>query len=326
MEEKMITVENLTKKFGKKTAVDNVSFSLEKGEIMGFIGPNGAGKSTTMRMITGFLTPTSGSIRIDKYNIMTDAIKAKSLIGYLPENAPLYSNKTVSEFLEFAAELRGFRRKEKYNRVNRAIETCFLENVRHQVIDTLSKGYRQRTCFAQALIHDPAILILDEPTDGLDPNQKMEVRKLITAMGKEKAIIISTHILEEVEAVTSKVILISDGVKRFDGTPEDFSSYSTSANTYTLQLLDVDIEVVEKILNSLDCIKNISVKTKAESNVCFEILPNKSYEQKEFQKQIAEKAAANQWKIIEFMRNTGKLNEVFAQFTNNANSTEEIGK
>ena len=322
----MITVENLTKKFGKKTAVDNVSFSLEKGEIMGFIGPNGAGKSTTMRMITGFLTPTSGSIRIDKYNIMTDAIKAKSLIGYLPENAPLYSNKTVSEFLEFAAELRGFRRKEKYNRVNRAIETCFLENVRHQVIDTLSKGYRQRTCFAQALIHDPAILILDEPTDGLDPNQKMEVRKLITAMGKEKAIIISTHILEEVEAVTSKVILISDGVKRFDGTPEDFSSYSTSANTYTLQLLDVDIEVVEKILNSLDCIKNISVKKKAESNVCFEILPNKSYEQKEFQKQIAEKAAANQWKIIEFMRNTGKLNEVFAQFTNNANSTEEIGK
>jgi len=322
----MIKVENLTKKFGKKTAVDDVSFSLNKGEIMGFIGPNGAGKSTTMRMITGFLTPTSGTIQIGGYNIERDPIKAKSLIGYLPENAPLYSSKTVTEFLEYAAELRGFYGKDKCRQVDKAIDTCFLENVRYQVIDTLSKGYRQRTCFAQALIHDPDILILDEPTDGLDPNQKMEVRKLITTMGKEKVIIISTHILEEVNAVTSKVLLISHGKKRFDGTPAEFSGYSESANTYNLELLDVEKEAAEKVLGSLNCVKSISLLLGYESKISFRLLPEKSFSHEEFKKQIAEKSAANHWKINEFKRNEGKLNEVFAQFTNNENTMEDSKK
>ena len=322
----MIKVENLTKKFGRKTAVDNVSFSLEKGEIMGFIGPNGAGKSTTMRMITGFLTPTSGTVKIGDYNIETDPIKAKSLIGYLPENAPLYSNKTVTEFLEYAAELRGFYGRDKFRQVDKAIETCFLESVRYQVIDTLSKGYRQRTCFAQALIHDPDILILDEPTDGLDPNQKMEVRKLITAMGKEKAIIISTHILEEVDAVTSKVVLISQGKKRFDGTPAEFSAYSESANTYNLELLDADRETVEKVIRSLNCVKNLTLLSSSGGKLSFRLVPVKSFSHDEFKKQIAEKISANCWKINEFKRNEGKLTEVFAQFTNNDNSMEDSKK
>ena len=226
----MIKVEHISRNFGPKKAVDDISFELKKGDILGFIGPNGAGKSTTMRIITGFLPPSSGRVMIGDTDIAVNPIEAKSKIGYLPENAPLYTGKTVREFLNFIAEIRGYSGKERKNRVNEVIEKCFLEPVVSQSIDTVSKGYTHRTCFAQAVLHDPDVLILDEPTDGLDPNQKREIRRLIKEMGKSKAIIISTHILEEVEAVTSKVLLISSGKKKFEGTPAEFAKLSKNGN------------------------------------------------------------------------------------------------
>jgi ABC-2 type transport system ATP-binding protein len=222
----MIDVKNVSKIFGTKKAVDNISFSVEKGDVLGFIGPNGAGKSTTMRMVTGFLPPSAGNISIAGINLADFPLEAKRKIGYLPENAPLYMNKTVREFLRFIAEIRGYAGKEKRTRVDEAIERCFLEPVARQKIETLSKGYKHRACFAQAVLHDPEVLILDEPTDGLDPNQKREVRRLIREMGETKAIIISTHILEEIEAVTTRVLLINNGGKVFDDTPKEFKKLS----------------------------------------------------------------------------------------------------
>ena len=226
----MVKIENVTKYFGSKKAVDNISFEINTGDVLGFIGPNGAGKSTTMRIITGFLPPNSGKVDINGIDMLTNPIEAKKKIGYLPENAPLYANKTVLEFLSFIAEIRGFKGKEKRKRIDEVVAHCFLEPVIHQSIDTLSKGYTHRTCFAQSILHDPEVLILDEPTDGLDPNQKREVRNLIKEMGKTKAIIISTHILEEVEAVTSRVVLINQGKKEFDGTPATFKKLSKTGN------------------------------------------------------------------------------------------------
>ena len=323
----MISIMNLTKRFGRKTAVDNVSFSLKKGDIMGFIGPNGAGKSTTMRMITGCLTPTSGQIKIGKYDILKEPMQAKSLIGYLPENAPLYANKTVKEFLDFAGELRGFHGHEKRIRVEKAIETCFLESVKNQVIDTLSKGYKQRTCFAQALLHDPEILILDEPTDGLDPNQKMEVRKLIKNMREEKAIIISTHILEEVEAVTSKVVLISSGKKRFDGTPEEFANKASGMNTFEFELLSIELDPTIKILNAMKTLKDIKVKESSSNRTLFELSLYDISESDKFKMELSEQIGFNKWNVGLLKQNSGKLTEVFAKFTSeNTNDKEMINE
>jgi ABC-2 type transport system ATP-binding protein len=222
----MIRVENLVKAFGPKLAVNDVSFTVERGEVLGFLGPNGAGKSTTMRMITGFIPPTSGRITIGGHDMLEDPLPAKRLIGYLPENAPGYADMTVEGFLKFAAELRGLRGDAKTQAVGRAIELCFLQNVVHQTIDTLSKGYKHRTGLAQALVHDPDVLIMDEPTDGLDPNQKHEVRGLIKHMGEKKAIIFSTHILEEVEAACTRVIIIDRGRIVANGTPQELKARS----------------------------------------------------------------------------------------------------
>jgi ABC-2 type transport system ATP-binding protein len=222
----MIKVKNVSKFYGAKEAVKDISFEVNKGEVLGFIGPNGAGKSTTMRMLTGFIPISKGEISIGGFNIDDASIDAKKIMGYLPESAPLYSNRTVKEFLNYIAELRGFSGVEKKEKVQLAIKKCFLEPVANQIIETLSKGYKHRTCFAQAILHDPDVLVLDEPTDGLDPNQKREVRKLIKDMGQDKAIIISTHILEEIEAVADRVILISNGEKKFDGTADEFKAIS----------------------------------------------------------------------------------------------------
>ncbi|HUF81613.1 MAG TPA: ATP-binding cassette domain-containing protein [Burkholderiales bacterium] len=222
----MIKVENLVKAFGAKLAVNDVSFTVERGEVLGFLGPNGAGKSTTMRMVTGFLPPTSGKITVGGHDIVEEPLAAKRLFGYLPENAPGYADMTVQGFLDFCAELRGLQGDARKKAVHRAIELCFLESVLFQAIDTLSKGYKHRTCLAQSLIHDPDILIMDEPTDGLDPNQKYEVRNLIRHMGEKKAIIFSTHILEEVEAACTRVIIIDRGRIVANGTPQELKARS----------------------------------------------------------------------------------------------------
>ncbi len=207
----MLKVEKLKKSFGAFEAVKGISFSVAKGEVLGFLGPNGAGKSTTMRMITGFIPPTSGTAVICGHDIMQDPVGAKRAMGYLPEAAPSYRAMKVEEFLTFAAKVRGFTGTAGRGKVDAVITKAGLEKVRNQTIETLSKGYRQRTCFAQAIIHNPAVLIMDEPTDGLDPNQKFVVRQLIKDMSAETAIIISTHILEEVDAVCSHAVVISDG-------------------------------------------------------------------------------------------------------------------
>ncbi len=215
----LIDIEHLTKKFGRFIAVDDVSFQVRRGEVLGFLGPNGAGKSTTMRMLAGFVAPTSGTARIRGHDILNNAVEAKCNIGFLPEGAPTYPEMSVTGFLGFCARIRGMGRRE----VDRAIEMTQLAGVRLQPIETLSKGFKRRVGLAQALLHNPPVLILDEPTDGLDPNQKHEVRSLIRQMAPDKAIIISTHILEEVETVCSRAIIIANGKIVADDTPANLT-------------------------------------------------------------------------------------------------------
>lgn len=217
----MIKIENLVKNFGAKRAVDGISFTVERGEVVGFLGPNGSGKSTTMRMITGYYAPDGGKVSVGGHDVTESPLQAKRLIGYLPENAAAYADMTVQGFLGFAAELRGLTGEAKKKAIARAVERCFLSSVLHQSIDTLSKGYRHRTCLAQALVHDPEVLVLDEPTDGLDPNQKHEVRNLIRELGRTKAVVFSTHILEEVDAACTRAIIIDRGRIVAQGTPDE---------------------------------------------------------------------------------------------------------
>ena len=220
----MLEVKNLKKNFGDFQAVKGVSFSVKEGEVLGFLGPNGAGKSTTMRMITGFLPPTSGTAVINGHDITSDPVAAKADLGYLPEAAPSYRAMTVKDYLKFIAEVRG----KGSTDVEAVLKLAKLEDKAGQTIETLSKGYRQRTAFAAAILHDPKVLIMDEPTDGLDPNQKFVVREMIKEMAKEKAIIISTHILEEVDAVCTRAIIIAQGEIKADGTPEKLRALDPS--------------------------------------------------------------------------------------------------
>jgi len=232
----MIEVRNLVKRFGTNTAVAGVSFTVERGEVLGFLGPNGAGKSTTMKIITCFLPPTSGTVIVGGKDILSDSVAVREQIGYLPESAPSYGEMTVQEFLGFIAEVRGFSGAERDKRVDAVADLTTLGGVRDQIIDTLSKGYRQRVCFAQALLHDPPVLILDEPTDGLDPNQKHQMREVIRRMGATKTIILSTHILEEMEAVCTRALIIAKGSIVADGTPEQLASMSEHHNAVVLRM------------------------------------------------------------------------------------------
>lgn len=224
----LIEVKSLDKKFGAIHAVKNLSFSVKRGEVLGFLGPNGAGKSTTMKMIAGFLEPTSGTVSVCGHDVLEEPIQVKEKIGYLPEGAPSYGEMTVKNFLDFIADIRGMKGKEKETRVDEIIKKINLESVRNQTIDTLSKGFKRRVGVAHVLMHDPEVLIMDEPTDGLDPNQKHEVRTLIKEMAARKAIVISTHILEEVDAICTRAIIIASGELLFDGTPEELLAKSDS--------------------------------------------------------------------------------------------------
>jgi len=226
----MISIDGLTKDFGPLRAVDNISFDVKKGEVLGFLGPNGAGKSTTMKMLTGYLPITSGKASVCGFDVESNALAAKTKVGYLPEGAPLYGDMTTTGFLNFIAEIRGLSGEAKQKHVDYAIEKLQLHPVVNRPIDTLSKGFKRRVGFAQAILHDPEVLILDEPTDGLDPNQKHQVRELIKEMAADKAIVISTHILEEVEAVCTRAVIIAEGKIVFDDTPENLKSRSPSGH------------------------------------------------------------------------------------------------
>jgi len=253
----MITIEGLTKRFGSLTAVDNISLSVGRGEVLGFLGPNGAGKSTTMKMLAGYLPITSGRASVCGFDVVSDAIKAREKIGYLPEGSPLYGDMSCLLFLNFVAEIRGYRGAQVKDKVNLAIERLELESVINKPIETLSKGFKRRLGLAQSILHDPDVLILDEPTDGLDPNQKHQVRRLIKDMASDKAIIISTHLLEEVAAVCSRAIIISEGKIVFDGTPDDFAARSSIHNAVTIRLTEEDLDRVVNEIESMEDVHRI---------------------------------------------------------------------
>jgi ABC-2 type transport system ATP-binding protein len=231
----MITTKNLSKRYGSKLAVDDLSFSVSPGEVLGFLGANGAGKSTTMRMIAGFVEPTEGSVSVCGHDIERDSVAAKSCMGYLPEGAPSYGEMTVGEFLDFVADIRGLKGEQRRQRRAVVTDRLALGPVIQQVIETLSKGFRRRVGLAQALIHDPQVLILDEPTDGLDPNQKHEVRRLINELSKDKLVIVSTHILEEVHEVCTRAIIIADGRIVADETPSALEARSRYHHAVSLR-------------------------------------------------------------------------------------------
>ncbi len=311
----MIRVENLIKTFGPKRAVDGVSFAVERGEVLGFLGPNGAGKSTSMRMITGFIPPTSGTVFVGGFDMIENPLPAKRLIGYLPENAPAYADMTVSGFLGFVAELRGLRGEDKKKAVHRAVEMCFLEGVLHQSIDTLSKGYRHRTCFAQSIIHDPEILVLDEPTDGLDPNQKFEVRNLIRRMGEKKAIIFSTHILEEVEAVCSRAIIIDRGKIVANGTPQELKARSDFAGAVSLRVLGINSDIVKAKLGQIPNARKAAIVKEDSTCVWARVYPQGSSKNGELARNVGEVSAKEGWKMEELHTEEGRLDEVFRTIT-----------
>lgn len=253
----MIDVENLTKNFGSLAAVDDLSFQVEPGEVLGFLGPNGAGKSTTMKMITGFLTPDAGRISVYGHDVSQEPLQVKRLIGYLPEGAPSYEEMTVADFLRFIARLRDFRGVQAQHRIDHVMDLLQLQSVSRKTIETLSKGFKRRVGLAQALIHDPQILILDEPTDGLDPNQKHQVREIIRNLAANKIVIISTHILEEVEALCQRAIIIDRGKIVADDTPSNLqrtSDYYQAIHVY----LDQPVEN-EKALLEVAGVKSIEL-------------------------------------------------------------------
>jgi ABC-2 type transport system ATP-binding protein len=309
----MISVQNLSKNFGSKKAVDNVSFRVERGEVLGFLGPNGAGKSTTMRMITGFIPPSAGSATVGGHDIVNDPIRAKRLIGYLPENAPAYTDMTVHGFLSFAAEIRGLTGSAKAKAVDRVVEMCFLQNVLHQSVETLSKGYRHRTCFAQSIIHDPDVLVLDEPTDGLDPNQKHEVRTLIRRMGEKKAIVFSTHILEEVDAVCTRAIIIDRGRIVANGTPTELRQRSESAGAVTVRVAGLPGSELAQRLRALPPVKRCEVLIDGDQRAMVRAYPRTAPRNGEFAASIV--SSLQGLKIEELHTEEGRLDEVFRSIT-----------
>jgi ABC-2 type transport system ATP-binding protein len=312
MEDTMIKVQNLSKLFGTKRAVDGVSFSIDRGEVLGFLGPNGAGKSTTMRMITGFLPPSAGKITVGGFDVVEAPIPARRLIGYLPENAPAYTDMTVYGFLHFAAEIRGLRGEAKKKAVERVVDMCFLQTVLHQSVETLSKGYRHRTCFAQSIIHDPDVLVLDEPTDGLDPNQKHEVRQLIRRMGETKAIIFSTHILEEVDAVCSRAIIIDRGKIVANGTPEELRHKSEWAGAVTLRVSGISGASLTQKLSQISTVKRTTLLKEDATSVTARVFPSANFNGV-LASSIAD--AAQGWRIEELHTEEGRLDEVFRSIT-----------
>ena len=311
----MIKVENLVKNFGPKLAVNDVSFTVERGEVLGFLGPNGAGKSTTMRMVTGFIPPTSGRISVGGYDILSDPIPAKRLIGYLPENAPSYADMTVQGFLNFTAEMRGIAGSARKQAVNRAVEMCMLENVLYQNIDTLSKGYRHRTCLAQSIIHDPDILIMDEPTDGLDPNQKHEVRNLIKRMGANKAIIFSTHILEEVDAACSRVIIIDRGRIVANGTPEELRRRSHLAGAVSVVVSGVSAAQLSEGLSQIAFVSRVETLGESPEQAIVRAYPQSPEQKPELVRSVLELIAQRQWRIEDLRTEEGHFDEVFRSIT-----------
>ena len=319
----LVQIENLVKHFGPIKAVDDISFSVARGEVLGFLGPNGAGKSTTMKIVTGFLSADSGRIAVGGEDIAANPIAAKRRIGYLPEGAPLYSDMTTRAFLEFAAGIRGFRGEERRRRVDETVARVQLESVLEQPIETLSKGFKRRVGLAQSILHDPEVLVLDEPTDGLDPNQKHEVRTLIREMAPRKAIVLSTHLLEEVDAVCTRAVIISAGRIVSDGTPEELHARAASHNSVTLGLRGVGAESARAALAAAEGVQAVEAVSGAgagasaadgedDAGVRLRIRPESG---RAVAVEVSRIAREHGWQVEELMVDRGRLEEVFRAIT-----------
>ena len=305
----MIVASGLTKKFGPLTAVDNVDMSVGAGEVLGFLGPNGAGKTTTMRMVTGYLPITSGTATVCGYDVTTQPTEIKQKIGYLPEGAPLYGDMTAIALMDFVAGVRGLSGSDKRNKIDAAIEKLELGPVANRPIDTLSKGYKRRVGLAQAILHDPEVLILDEPTDGLDPNQKHQVRNLIRDMAADKAIIISTHILEEVEAVCTRAAIIAAGRIVFDGSPADLQAKSRRHNAVTIQVRPDLISVVQSECEAIPAVERVENGAAASSLL---VIPRNG---EPIIQLVSEIVRTKGLEVDEVFVERGNLDEVFHQLT-----------
>jgi ABC-2 type transport system ATP-binding protein len=306
----MIKTQNLSKRYDALTAVDDVSFEVQPGEVLGFLGPNGAGKTTTMRMLAGFITPTSGTASICGHDIETDTLAAKRSIGYLPEGAPLYGEMTVLGFLEFIADLRGLTGSTRKTRLDYLIGRLQLGTVVEQTIETLSKGFRRRVGLAQALMQDPPVLILDEPTDGLDPNQKHEVRTLINEMSRGKIIIISTHLLEEVDAVCTRAIIIARGRIVADDTPQGLAARSRYYNAVSLQLENPHELAAARA--AIEALPNVAAVEVSERDARLTALPRAG---QQILPALSALAAREGLKLKELHLESGRLDEVFRTIT-----------
>ncbi len=308
----MIAIEGLTKRFGPIVAVDGITLNVERGEVLGFLGPNGAGKSTTMRMVTGYLAPSAGSVKICGFDVEREVIEARRRIGYLPEGAPLYGDMTPEAFLDFVARARGLSGADKEKRIAAAIETVQLQSVIGRPIDTLSKGFKRRVGLAQAILHDPDVLILDEPTDGLDPNQKHQVRDLIRGMAKDKVIVISTHILEEVEAVCTRAVIIARGQVVFDGTPAELQRKSLRHNAVSLHVKLESAAAVRSELEKLEGVGRVEEEPAVNGFTILVALPQNG---KAILPAVSSLVQGQALPVEEMYVERGHLNDVFRQLT-----------
>jgi ABC-2 type transport system ATP-binding protein len=312
----MIKIDGLTKKYGQHTVVDNLSFECSSGEVLGFLGPNGAGKSTTMKMLTGFVAPSSGSASVCGHDIATDALAARRKLGYLPEGAPCYPEMTPKSFLEFIADVRELDGAKRKHRLDEVIDRLNLGPVLNQSIDTLSKGFKRRVGLAQAILHDPDVLILDEPTDGLDPNQKHEVRQLIQSMSADKLIVISTHILEEVEAVCSRAIIIASGKILADDTPQNLAAQSRYHNAVRINAGSKDIlGAVEAGVARLSSVNSTETD---HAHLSVTAIAKNGGRNAEVLQQVSQLVSDKGWDISGLQLEKGRLDEVFRQITGGA--------
>ncbi len=311
----MIETNGLTKEYGQLVAVDNLSFKVQHGEVLGFLGPNGAGKSTTMKMVAGFVPPTSGTATVSGFDVVDDAVAAKSRLGYLPEGAPSYPEMTPLAFLRFVGEVRGMETAHLNKRLEEVIGLLHLEPVLTQTIDTLSKGYKRRVGLAQAILHDPEVLILDERTDGLDPNQKREVRQLINSMAENKLIVISTHILEEVDAVCNRAIIIAHGKILADDTPSNLESRSRYHNAVRLRFENA--EALQTAATSVLDLKGVTDVESDLNSLELTAFPNGGAN---LLSTITELSMAQNWPLTELRLESGRLDEVFREITGGASA------
>lgn len=307
----MIEIVNLTKRYGRNTAVDGISFEVQRGEVVGFLGPNGAGKSTTLKMLTGFLPPTAGAGRIAGYDIFRESLEVRKKIGYMPENVPLYTDMRVKEYLRFRGALRGLSGSHLRNQLSKVMETCDLTHVRRKMIKTLSKGYRQRVGLADALIHEPELLILDEPTNGLDPNQIRSIRRLIQRLGKEHTILLSTHILSEVEMTCNKVVIIDEGHIRAADTPANLVKSMRRAGRVSAEF-KISPEKGEQALLTLTDVNKVTSEPLQGGWTRFSVFvaPNT-----DARIRISHLAAEKGWPLRSLARRSATLEEVFVELT-----------